>query len=95
MPAPPAQFIVMQVNRLEEEALRLPFGAMSGANLQAVDRVVKIVRELDRYQGFVAAERWGLPVEPEAPERADAEIVALLFDRIRKMPPQRIEKIEK
>ena len=30
---------------------------MSGANLKAVDRVVKIVRELDRYHGFVAAAR--------------------------------------
>jgi DNA-binding NarL/FixJ family response regulator len=47
MPAPPAQFIVMQVNRLNE-ALHLSFDAMSGANLRAVDRVVRIVRELDR-----------------------------------------------
>jgi hypothetical protein len=49
-------------------ALLVSFGAMSGSNLQALDRVVKIVRELDRYHGFVAAERWGLPVAPEAPE---------------------------
>ncbi len=27
---------------------------MSGGNLGAVDRVVKIVRELDRYHGFTA-----------------------------------------
>jgi hypothetical protein len=26
---------------------------MAGSNLEAVDRVVKIVRELDRYHGFV------------------------------------------
>jgi hypothetical protein len=50
-----------QVNRLEE-ALHASFGAMSRSNLQAVDRVIKIVRELDRYHGFVAAERrCGLP----------------------------------
>ena len=61
----------MQVSRLEE-ALLVSFGAMSGANLQAVDRVVKIVRELDRYHGFAAAERWGLPVAPEAPEQIAA-----------------------
>ena len=67
MPEPPAQFLASQVSRLEE-ALLASFGAMSGSNLQAVDRVVKIVRELDRYHGFVAAERWGLPVAPEAPE---------------------------
>ena len=29
---------------------------MSGANLQAVDRVVTIVRELDRYHGFAVAD---------------------------------------
>ena len=29
---------------------------MPGANLQAVDRVVKIVRELDRYHGFAFAD---------------------------------------
>ena len=64
MPEPPAQFLAMQVNRLNE-ALRLSFGAMSGANLQAVDRVVRIVRELDRYHGFTAAQRWGLPLRPK------------------------------
>src|SRR5271165_6940926 len=37
---------------------------MSGGNLQAVDRVVKIVRELDRYHGFVAAERRLAASEP-------------------------------
>jgi hypothetical protein len=68
MPEPPAQFLAMQVSRLNE-ALLVSFGAMSGSNLQAVDRVVKIVRELDRYHGFVAAERWGLPVASEAPKK--------------------------
>ncbi len=34
------------------EALLISFGAMSGANLSAVDRVVRIVRELDHYQGL-------------------------------------------
>jgi hypothetical protein len=49
-------------------ALHVSFCAMSGSNIQAVDRVVKIVRELDRYHGFVAAERWGLPVASEGPK---------------------------
>jgi hypothetical protein len=93
MPAPPAQFIVMQVNRLNE-ALRLSFGAMSGANLQAVDRVVKIVRELDRYHGFTAAERWGLPIAPIALEQADLEVMAGLVKRIREMTLEDIRKIE-
>jgi hypothetical protein len=30
---------------------------MGGGNLEAVDRVVKIVRELDRYHGFAGAAR--------------------------------------
>jgi hypothetical protein len=89
---PPAQFLAMQVNRLNE-ALRLSFGARSGANLQEVDRVVKIVRELDRYHCFTAAERWGLPDAPMPIVQADLEIMAQLVKRIRKTPPRR-EKIE-
>ncbi len=53
-PQPPAEFMALQVSRLNE-ALFVSYNAMSGANLEAVDRVVKIVRELDRYQGFTAA----------------------------------------
>ncbi len=62
MPQPPAEFLAVQVGRLNE-ALLVSYSAMSGANLQAVDRVVKIVRELDRYHGFVAA---GHDPRPEA-----------------------------
>ena len=43
MPEPPAEFVALQVSRLNE-ALLVAYGAMSGANLGAVDRVVKIVR---------------------------------------------------
>ena len=50
-PAPPAEFLALQVSRLNE-ALLVAYGAMSAENLEAVDRVVKIVRELDRYHGF-------------------------------------------
>ena len=53
-PEPPAEFMALQVSRLNE-ALFVSYNAMSGANLEAVDRVVKIVRELDRYHGFTAA----------------------------------------
>jgi hypothetical protein len=62
MPQPPAEFLAVQVGRLNEAPL-VSYGAMSGANLQAVDRVVKIVRELDRYHGFAAA---GQRSRPEA-----------------------------
>ncbi len=53
-PEPPAEFLALQVSRLHE-ALIVAYGAMSGANLEAVDRVVTIVRELDRYHGFAPA----------------------------------------
>jgi hypothetical protein len=60
MPQPPAEFLALQVSRLNE-ALLVSFSAMhdsvEGANFEAVDRVVKIVRELDRYHGFAAAPR--------------------------------------
>ena len=52
-PAPPAEFLAMQVGRLSE-ALLVPYSAMSPHNPQAVDRYVRIVRELDRYHGFTA-----------------------------------------
>ena len=67
MPQPPAEFLALQVNRLNE-ALLVSFTAMhdpaEGTNFEAVDRVVKIVRELDRYHGFAAAPR--PREEPEA-----------------------------
>jgi hypothetical protein len=56
MPHPPEEFVAIQVSRLNE-ALLVAYSAMSGMNLKAVDRVVRIVRELDRYHGFVCAER--------------------------------------
>ena len=94
MPEPPAQFLAMQLSRLNE-ALLVSFDAMSGSNLHAVDRVVKIVRALDRYHGFVAAERWGLPVASEAPEEIPPWLEARIAARIRpQMAPQRLEKIE-
>ena len=58
--------VAIQVSRLNE-AMLVAFSAMTGANLKAVDRVVKIVRELDRYHGLVAAQR-RLP----EPSRTDA-----------------------
>ena len=56
MPEAPEEFVALQISRLNE-ALLVAYSAMSGQNLRAVDRVVRIVRELDRYHGFFAAER--------------------------------------
>ena len=93
MPAPPAEFLAMQVSRLNE-ALLVSYSAMSGMNLRAVDRVVKIVRELDRYHGFVAAER-RLPdaLRLEAPAQGSPALAAPLTARLQ-MAAQTFEKIE-
>jgi hypothetical protein len=60
MPQPPAEFLALQVSRLNE-ALLVSFTAMhtaaEGTNFEAVDRVVRIIRELDRYHGFAAVSR--------------------------------------
>jgi len=57
MPQPPAEFLALQISRLND-ALLVSYGAMYGdgigPNFAAIDRVVKIVRELDRYHGFAA-----------------------------------------
>ncbi len=68
-PEPPAEFLALQVSRLSE-ALLLSYSAMhnsvTGTNFEAVDRVVRIVRELDRYHGFTAVAR---PREEREPLR--------------------------
>jgi DNA-binding CsgD family transcriptional regulator len=79
---PPAEFLALQVSRLNE-ALFVAYNAMSGLNLQAVDRVVKIVRELDRYHGFSASEQAQVP-EPlrlAAPARSPLALEAPAADR--------------
>jgi hypothetical protein len=50
-PSPPAEYLALQVNRLNE-AMIVAYGSMAGGNLKAVDRVVRIVSEMDRYHGF-------------------------------------------
>ncbi len=57
LPPPPAEFLALQVGRLNE-ALLISYNQMynpkSGADFKAIDHVVKIVRELDRYHGLAA-----------------------------------------
>ena len=88
MPKPPAEFVATQVSRLEA-ALGVAYDAMAVDNLRAVALVVKIVRELDRYHGSAAAERWGLPEAsrretPEEPDENDKAIMAHIVERIRR-----------
>ncbi len=75
-PHPPEEFVAIQVGRLNEAPL-VAYSAMTGANLKAVDRVVKIVRELHRYHGFVAVERR----LPEAPAGGTMAFGAALVSR--------------
>ena len=91
MPEPPAEFLALQVSRLNE-ALLVVYSAMSGANLKAVDLAVKIVRELDRYHGFAAA---GRRVRPDA-ARLEHEDRLALDARLnrRETAPQDLEKAE-
>ncbi len=88
MPEPPAEFLALQVSRLNEAPL-VAYGAMSGANLRAVDRVVRIVRELDRYHGFIAADRRPRRDDHRLEAQAQAPL-ALAADR-REMAPQQTE----
>jgi hypothetical protein len=62
-PRPPAEFVALQVNRLNE-ALLVAYSAMGGQNLEAVHRVVRIVRELDRYHGLAAPDFIDAPARP-------------------------------
>jgi hypothetical protein len=47
----PQEFIKLQIRRLSE-AMLVSYSAMSLGDLKAVDKVIKVVRELDRYHGF-------------------------------------------
>jgi hypothetical protein len=49
--ATPAEFLQLQIRRLDE-AMLVAYAAMSGGNLKAANTVVRIVREYDRYYGF-------------------------------------------
>jgi hypothetical protein len=41
----------LQIRRLNE-AMLVAYSAVSAGDLKAVDQVIKVVRELDRYHGF-------------------------------------------
>src|ERR1700722_8725598 len=62
-PSAPAEFVALQGNRLNE-ALLVAYSAMANQNLGAGDRVVKIIRDLDRYHGLAAADLMELPAPP-------------------------------
>jgi hypothetical protein len=63
--AMPEDFVELQMTRLQE-ALLVSYSAMGGGNLKAVDRVVRIVRELDRYRGYTDRGAFRLPGDEKA-----------------------------
>jgi DNA-binding CsgD family transcriptional regulator len=88
MPQPPGEFLALQVSRLNE-ALLISYSAMhnsaTGTNFEAVDRVVRIVRELDRYHGFAAVPRPREVCEPlrlPAPAESPIAIGLTVEERI-------------
>jgi DNA-binding CsgD family transcriptional regulator len=48
---PPAGFAQLQIGRLSD-AMMVAYAAMMEGNMHALDRVLRIVGELDRYHGF-------------------------------------------
>jgi len=94
MPEPPEQFLALQASRVNE-ALLVAYGAMSEGNLKAVDRVVKIVRELDRYHGLAVAERRSSASEPRLEAPAQTPLVIAAPPRARpEKAPQTAEMLE-
>ena len=57
---PPASFAPLQTARLGD-ALKVAYAAMMDGDLKALDRVLRIVRELERYQGYRPPETRALP----------------------------------
>jgi transposase-like protein len=88
MPAPPEEFVAIQVGRLHE-ALQVAYSALGGQNLQAVDRVVRIVRELDRYHGLGPERRVPEPARLAPPAQNLASGAALTYSA--NITPQAIE----
>jgi hypothetical protein len=52
---PPAGFVQLQIGRLSD-AMMVAHTAMMEGNMHALDRVLRIVGELDRYHGFGGAQ---------------------------------------
>jgi hypothetical protein len=79
LPQPPAEFLALQVSRLNE-ALLVSYTAMrnsiAGTNFEAVDRVIRIVRELDRYHGLSSRESASRPQLPAQVPLAPAPPIA-------------------
>jgi hypothetical protein len=86
---PPAGFVQLQIARLSEAMIAARTMMMEG-DLQAMDRLIRLVGELDRYHGFrpsqtpafaeaaaprrIGGPRRGLPAPDAAPVEAEAAL---------------------
>src|SRR5271166_718971 len=88
-PPAPSEYLALQVSRLNE-AMMVAYGSMASGNLTAVDRVVRLVREMDRYHGFFPSGDAGAA----APDRLapPAKALALAAPTAMEMTPQTFEK---
>ena len=75
---PPAGFVQLQVLRLSE-AMNITHTLMREGDLQAVDRMIKLTRELARYHGF-AQPQIPMPTEPVPPRQLAAPATVDEFD---------------
>ena len=73
---PPAGFVQLQIARLSEAMIVARTMMMEG-DLQAMDRMIELTRELDRYHGF-APPGLPLPAERASPRLATSPPRALL-----------------
>jgi hypothetical protein len=76
---PPAGFVQLQVARLSD-AMVVSHTMMMEGDLRAVDRMIRLARELDRYHGFTQAPA---PAEPPPPRRLAAPAQLQLTDATR------------
>ena len=73
---PPAGFVQLQIARLSE-AMIVARTLMMEGELQAMDRMIKLTGELDRYHGF-ASSRLPAPAETASPRLGTSPPRAML-----------------
>jgi hypothetical protein len=76
---PPAGFVQLQIARLSD-AMTVAHTMMMEGDLQAMDRVIKLAGELDRYHGFGRAQIAAAPA-PAPPPRIAAPARELLLPK--------------
>ena len=79
---PPAAFVPSHVARLGD-AMKVAYAAMMDGDLKALDRVLRIARELERYQGYRSPEPTAL-----APATQPARLAAPVAPRALPAPDE-------